>query len=64
MAMVNVGIVRVRMFKPLVPMRVNVRLARWVIRRVVMLVMLVMHVFMLVRHWFVYVAMFVCFCDV
>ena len=59
--MVNVWIVWMRMFKSLVSVRMSVRLATWIIRRMRMLVMLVVRMFMFVRHWLVNVSMLVNF---
>jgi hypothetical protein len=49
------------MFKPLMPVPMCVRLAWRIIRQVLMLVMLVMRMFMLVRHRLVNVPVFVRF---
>jgi hypothetical protein len=59
MAMVNVGIVRMRMFEAGVPVRMAVRFAGRIVRRVFVLVMLVVRMFVLVRHWLVNVLVLV-----
>ena len=48
--MMNVRVVRMRMFKPLVAMPMPVRFARGIARSMFMLVMLIVRVFMLARH--------------
>ena len=62
--MMNIGIVRVRMLELLMPVRMRVRLTRRVLRRVLVLVMQVVHMFVLVGHWFMDMKMFMPFCDV
>ena len=52
------------MFKPLMPVPMRVRLAWWIVRRVLMLVMLVVDMFMLVGHCRMYVPVFVGFRNV
>ena len=60
----NVGIMRVRMFEPLVPVRMRMRFSSWISRRVFMLMMDVMNVFMLMCHWLVNVEMLMTFSQV
>ena len=62
--MMNVGIMRVRMFEPLVPVRMRVRFPSWISRRMFMLVMDVMNVFVLMCHWLVNVEMLMTFSQV
>ena len=62
--MMNIGIVRVRMLEPLMPVRMRVRLTRRVMWRVLVLVMYVVRVFVLVGHWFMDMKVFMSFCGV
>ena len=59
MAMVNIRIVRVRVDERLMPMTMAVRLARRIIRRVFVLMMLVVHVSMCMLHLLVNVLVLV-----
>jgi hypothetical protein len=51
MPMMNVGIMRVRMLKPVMPVRMSVRFSDWIVRGVFMLMMCILRVFVLMRHW-------------
>ena len=53
----NVGIMRMRMFKPLVPMWMRVWFASGIPGSMFMLVMFIVRVFMLVGHWLVHMPM-------
>jgi hypothetical protein len=61
MLMVHVERMRMRMFEPAVLMGMSMRLSRAIFDSVLMLVMLVMHVRMRVRHGLVGMGMFVAF---
>jgi hypothetical protein len=56
--------VRMCMFETVVLVPMGVRLAYWIIRSMLMLVMLVMNVRVRVRDWIVDVFMLMAFCDV
>jgi hypothetical protein len=62
MAVVNIGIVGMSVFETFVTMRMRVTFAGWIIRRVNMLVVLVMHVKMLVFKRLVHVPMLMNLC--
>jgi hypothetical protein len=64
MPMMEVGIMRVGMFDPLMPVRMRVRLARRIMGRVLMLVMFVMYMFMLMHHRLMNVPMLMDFSKV
>ena len=49
--MVSVGIVRMRMFEPLMPMGMRVGFPNRIVWLVLVLMMFVMNVFMFVSHW-------------
>ena len=49
--MVNVGIVRMRMFEPLMPMGMRVGFPNRIVWLVLVLMMFVMNVFMFMSHW-------------
>ena len=49
--MMDVGIMRVRMLKPVMPVRMRVRFSDRIVGGVFMLMMCIMSVFVLVRHW-------------
>lgn len=59
--MVNVRIVRMGMFESFVPMRMRVRFAARIVRRMLVLVMGVVRVFVLVSHWLVNMHVFMRF---
>ena len=61
MLVVHVGRMRMRVFEPAMLMGMGMRLARAIFDSVLMLVMLVMHVRMRVRHGLVGMGMFVAF---
>ena len=56
---VHIGRMRMRVFEPAMLMGVGMRLSGVVFGTVLMLVMLVMHVRMRVRHWLVGMGVFV-----
>ena len=64
MPMVNVGVVCVRMFQPLVPVRMRVGFAGGIVERVLVLMMFVVSVFVLVRQRLMDMLVCVSFCDV
>ena len=49
--MMNVGIMRVRMLKSVMPVRMRVRFSDLIVRGVFMLMMCIVRVFVLMRHW-------------
>jgi len=53
----QVRVVRMAVAQLLVAMPMGVRLSRWIFRSMLMLMMLVMHVWVTVRHWFMDVLM-------
>jgi hypothetical protein len=59
--MMNVGIMRVRMLKPVMPMRMSVRFSDWIVRGVFMLMMCILRVFVLMRRWLMNVEVLVMF---
>jgi hypothetical protein len=61
MLVVHVGRMRMRVFEPAMLMAMGMRLSRAIFDSVLMLVMLVMHVRMRVRHGLVGMGMFVAF---
>ena len=61
MPMMNVGIVRVRMLKRVMPVRMCVRFSDWIVRGVFMLMMCIVCVFVLMRHWVMNVEVLVTF---
>jgi hypothetical protein len=61
MPMMNVGIMRVRMLKPVMPVRMSVRFSDWIVRGVFMLMMCILRVFVLMRHWLMNVEVLVMF---
>jgi hypothetical protein len=61
MPMMNVGIMRVRMLKPVMPMRMSVRFSDWIVRGVFMLMMCILRVFVLMRRWLMNVEVLVMF---
>ena len=48
--MMNVGIMRVRMLKPVMPVRMGVRISDWIVSGVFMLMMCIVRMFVLMRH--------------
>jgi hypothetical protein len=64
MAMMNVGIMWVRMLKPVMPVRMRVRFSDWIVRGVFMLMMCIVRMFVLMRHWFMNVEVLVTFSHV
>jgi len=50
MPMMNVGIMRVRMLKSVMPVRMRVRFSDLIVRSVFMLMMCIVRVFVLMRH--------------
>ena len=63
-AMMDIGIMRVRMFQPLMPVGMGVRLARRIARRVLVLVMHVVRMFVLMGHCFMNVPVLMSFRNV
>ena len=61
MAMMNVGIMSVRMLKPFMPVRMRVRFSDWIVRGVLMLMMCIVRMFVLMRHRFMNVEVLVTF---
>jgi hypothetical protein len=63
MAMMQVGVKRVPVNEPCVPMSVAMRLSRWVVRAMLMLVMIVMEVAVFVFKRVVHMIMFMPLCQ-